>query len=231
MDDQEQEKKQDKERELRQSGDAAESGDGDGDEKEPSGGNPVKEMFLLAALYLPLGFFLWFFFASALMFPTARLFEWLLTGFFSDIYERVLQLGFQFEVQTLIILSEQVEGQTAALNIHINPMIYAWGMALLFGLIMATPLTARQRLVQLLGSFFAVTLVTVWGVFWETWVDLAFRSGPEAAQVARDAIFPMDMIALCYQLGYLMFPAVVPVAAWILMNRPFIEQHVLRGRR
>ena len=201
------------------------------DEKKSGGGNPIKEMFLLAALYLPLGFFLWFFFASALMFPTARLSEWLMTGFFSDIFERVLQLGFHLEIQTLIILPEQVDGQTAALNIYINPMIYAWGMALLFGLVMATPLTARQRLVQLLVTFVIVTLVTVWGVFWETWVDLAFRSGPQAAQVARDAIFPLDMIALCYQLGYLMFPAVVPVAAWILMNRPFIEQHVLRGRR
>ncbi len=222
---------QDHDQEQRQPPKPGEPGDANGAEKETGGGNPIKEMFLLAALYLPLGFFLWFFFASALMFPTARLSEWLLTGFFSDIFERVVQLGFHLEIQSLIVLPEQVEGQTAALNLYINPMIYAWGMALLFGLIMATPLTARQRLVQLLISFFVVTLVTVWGVFWETWVDLAFRSGPEAAQVARDAIFPVDMIALCYQLGYLMFPAVVPVAGWILMNRPFIEQHVLRGRR
>ncbi len=221
---------QEKNKEQEQPGDVAESGDAGGDEKE-SGGNPIKEMFLLAALYLPLGFFLWFFFASALMFPTARLSEWLLTGFFSDIFDQVVQLDFHLEIQTLIILPEQVDGQTAALNIFINPMIYAWGMALLFGLIMATPLTARRRLAQLLVAFVVVTLVTVWGVFWETWVDLAFRSGPEAGQVARDAIFPMNMIALCYQLGYLMFPAVVPVAAWILMNRPFIEQYVLRGRR
>ncbi len=224
-------KDQDQELEQRPAPENGEAGDADDNEQEASGGNPIKEMFLLAALYLPLGFFLWFFFASALMFPTARLSEWLMTGFFSDIFERIVQLDFQLEVQTRIILPEQVEGQTAALNLYINPMIYAWGMALLFGLIMATPLKARQRLVQLLISFFVVTLVTVWGVFWETWVDLAFRSGPEAAQAARDAIFPVDMIALCYQLGYLMFPAVIPVATWILMNRPFIERYVLRGRR
>lgn len=202
-----------------------------GDDQEAGKGNPIKEMFLLAALYLPLGFFLWFFFASALMFPTARLSDLLLGGFFPGIFEQVVQLGFQLEIQTAIILTEQVEGQTAALNIYVNPMIYAWGMALLFGLVMATPLTARQRFIQLLISFVVVTLVTVWGVFWETWVDLAFRSGGEAGQVAQEAIFPLDMIALFYQLGYLMFPAVVPVAAWILMNRPFIEKHVLRGRR
>jgi hypothetical protein len=205
--------------------------DDDGQPEDNGGGNPIKEMFVLAALYLPLGFFLWFFFASVLMFPTARLADLLLSGLFGDIFERVVQFGYQLEVETRIILPEQVEGQTAALNLHINPMIYAWGMALLFGLVMATPLKARQRLLQLAIAFVVVTVVTVWGVFWETWVDLAFRSGPEAAQAARDSIFPMNMIALCYQLGYLMLPAVIPVAAWILMNRPFIEQYVLRRHR
>jgi hypothetical protein len=198
---------------------------------EEKQGNPIKEMFLLAALYLPLGFFLWFFFASALMFPTARLSDLLLSGFFSDVFDRIVQLDFQLEIQTLIILSEQVEGQTAALNIYVNPMIYAWGMALLFGLIMATPLTTKRRLLQMFIGFVIVTLVTTWGVFWETLTDLAFRSGPEAGAAARDLGIPMDLIALFYQLGYLMLPAVIPVATWILMNRPFIEQHVLRGRR
>ncbi len=209
-----------------QSGESSQS-----QENGEQSGNPVKEMFILAALYLPLGFFLWFFFASALMFPTARLSDLLLTGLFSDIFERIVQLDFHLEIQTSIIMSQQVEGQTAALNLHVNPMIYAWGMALLFGLIMATPLTARRRLIQLAVAFVVVTIVTVWGVFWEAWVDLAFRSGPEAAAMAREAIFPLNMMALCYQLGYLMFPAVVPVAAWILMNRPFIELLVRRDGR
>ena len=35
--------------------------------------NPVREMFLLALLYLPLGFFLWFYLASALMWLPTRL--------------------------------------------------------------------------------------------------------------------------------------------------------------
>ena len=200
--------------------------------KQPSErkANPVKDMFLLAALYLPLGFFLWFFAASLLMFPTARLADWLLSGIFGSVFEQIVQLGFQLEVQTSVILERQVDGRTAAVNIYINPMIYAWGMALLFGLIMATPLSLRRRLLQMAISFAVVTLVATWGVFWEALVDLAFRSGPEAAAAARDLGLPMNMIALCYQLGYLMFPAVIPVATWILMNRRFIEDEVL-GRR
>lgn len=193
-------------------------------------GNPVKEMFVLAALYLPLGFFLWFFMASGLMYPTSRLVEWLLTGLYPDLFERVVQLGFRFEVQTAIVMPQRVDGRVAALNLDINPMIYAWGMALLFGLVMATPMRVLRRLAQLLAGLLVVTLVTTWGVFWEVWRDLAFLLGPQAAAAVQSTALSPTAIALCYQLGYLVLPGVVPIAAWILLNRPFIER-LVRHRR
>jgi len=201
------------------------------DQTEERADNPVKEMFILAALYLPLGFFLWFFLASGLMFPTSRLVDWLLTGLYPDIFERVVQLGFRFEVQTSVILPQQVDGQQVALNLDINPMIYAWGLALLFGLAMATPARGLRRVLQLLIGFVVVTLVTTWGVFWEVWRDMAFLMGPQAAAAVQSTNLSATAIALCYQLGYLMFPGVIPIAAWILMNRPFIEQLVESRRR
>jgi len=191
---------------------------------EEDGGNPVKEMFLLAALYLPLGFFLWFSFASALMWLPARIVGLALTGLYPELFERVVQLGFKLEIQTAIRMERMVEGKVALLNTAVNPMIYAWGMALLFGLIMATPMSARRRMLQLLVSYLVLSLVIVWGVFWETWTDLAFRMGPEAAAAVAGAGMSPTLIALCYQLGYLMLPAVVPLAIWILMNRPFLER-------
>ena len=197
---------------------------------EKNKGDPIKEMFLLALLYLPLGFFLWFVAASALMFPTARLADLLLSGIFGDVFEQIVQLGFKLEVQTSVVMERLVEGRQVAVNLFINPMIYAWGMAVLFGLIMATPLSIGQRFKQMLIGFFVVTLVTTWGVFWETLTDLAFRSGPEAAAAARGLGLNMNIIALFYQMGFLMFPAVIPVATWILMNRRFIEKDVLKGR-
>ncbi|MGY6555618.1 MAG: exosortase H-associated membrane protein [Wenzhouxiangella sp.] len=204
-------------------------------DKRPEGGpdgqkqgDPIREMFVLALLYLPLGFFLWFLTASALMFPTARLADFLLSNIFSGVFEQIVQLGFKLEVQTSVIMERLVEGRQVAVNILINPMIYAWGMAVLFGLIMATPLSIRDRVKQLLIGFLVVTLVTTWGVFWESLTDLAFRSGPEAAAAARDLGLNMNLIALFYQMGFLMFPAVIPIATWILMNRRFIERDVLR---
>ncbi|MDT8410460.1 MAG: exosortase H-associated membrane protein [Wenzhouxiangellaceae bacterium] len=201
------------------------------DAEEPEDGNPVREMFILALFYLPLGFFLWFYLASALMWLPARLLDWVLTTFFPDLFERVVQLGFHFEIQTLIQLERRVEGQVALLNNDINPMIYAWGMALLFGLTMATPMKAARRALQIFIGYLVVSLVTVWGAFWETWTDLAFKLGPEAARAVAESSLSPTMIALFYQLGYLMLPAVVPLATWILMNRPFLEKVVMTRDR
>jgi len=190
----------------------------------------VREMFVLAALYLPLGFFLWFTFAGALMWLPARIAELALTGLHPELFERVVQLGFELEVQTLIRMERMVEGQVALLNNDVNPMIYAWGMALLFGLTLATPMAGKRRVAQLLWGYLAVSLVTAWGVYWQTWTDLTFRLGPDAAAAASIAGLSPTLIALCYQLGYLMLPAVVPVVAWILMNRPFLERLAFRPR-
>lgn len=197
---------------------------------EQEQGNPVREMFVLAALYLPLGFFLWFSFGSALMWLPARLAEWLLTGLHGQLFDQVVQFGAQLEVQTLVRMQRMVDGRVALLNNEVNPMLYSWSMALLFGLIMATPMSGRRRLAQLGIGYLVLSLVTVWGVYWQIWTDLAFRLGAEAAAAVASSGPPPTVIALCYQLGYLMFPAVVPVVAWILMNRPFLET-IAFGRR
>ncbi|MBS3742871.1 MAG: hypothetical protein KGY48_00820 [Wenzhouxiangellaceae bacterium] len=207
--------------------------DGRDDERD---GNPVKEMFLLAALYLPLGFFLWFSFGSALMWLPGRMLELALTGLFPELFERVVQFGREFEIQTAIRMEQMVDGRIALLNLPArdsgaNPMIYAWGMALLFGLIMATPMSAGRRALQLAVSYLVVSLVAVWGLFWEVWVDLAFNIGAEGVRAVAEAGLSPTLIALCYQLGYLMLPAVVPLATWILMNRPFLERVAFDHRR
>jgi hypothetical protein len=187
-------------------------------------GNPVREMFILAALYLPMAFFIWFSFSSALMWLPGRVLDMVLTGLYPSLFDDVVQFGFRYEVQTAIQLPQSVDGRLALLTLQINPMIYAWGMALLFGLTMATPTTIKRRLVQLVVAYLLISLVAAWGAFWETWMNLAFQAGEPGAAAAAAAGLAPTLIALMYQLGYLMLPAVIPLAAWILMNRPFLER-------
>lgn len=190
----------------------------------------IKEMFLLAALYLPMGFFLWFFMASLVSFPAARLSDFILGLLFPRVFDGIEQIGYMLEVGTSIPSSIEVG---ALVGTQINPMVYAWGMPLIFGLVMATPLSVRQRLLQCLIGFSLIVVVQVWGVVWEALRDLFFilpQAEPNVRQIVGRLSIPPAAVALCYQLGFLILPAVAPIAAWILMNRRFLEDNVIRGR-
>jgi hypothetical protein len=53
---------------------------------------------------------------------------------------------------------------------------------------------------------------------------LAFNFGPEAHQMVVDAGISDELIALCYQLGVLIFPPLAPVIIWVLANWKLVEQ-------
>ena len=123
------------------------------------------------------------------MLPAGLVSEQLLVLLYPDIFQQIFQADFMFEIQTSILVPNPEGGEDLLLTWDVNPMIYAWGMALLFGLIMATPMKARWRLLQMLIGYTVVSLVTIWGVFWEVWRDLAFLFGPDVRAVVDASSF------------------------------------------
>ncbi len=67
-------------------------------------------------------------------------------------------------------------------------------------------------------------LIQVWGVVWQALKMLAFNFGGDAHQVVAGAGVSYELIALCYQLGVLIFPPLVPIILWVLANWTLIEQ-------
>lgn len=107
----------------------------------------------------------------------------------------------------------------------VNSLIYGYGLALIWGLIMATPLSTRRRLLQMAAGWLAIVLVQVFGLATNALVVAMQYLGLDA--VAAQGINP-ELLAASYQFGYLILPAVVPVVLWVLMNRTAIEE--LTGR-
>ena len=211
-------------RERRQSDDK-----GPGQDDALDARRAARELFLLAALWLPLGFFLWFYLADWLVWPVGRIASAILSGLMPDAIDGLQQLRHSFDVYTLIPAERLVQGRVALLTWSVNPMIYGYGVPLLFGLIMATPrLTALQRTLQMIFGYAILVLVQVWGICWEVLKDMALKTGPLAARVVSELGVPDNLIALCYQLGYLIMPAVAPLMLWILMNRRFLDQYIAR---
>ena len=191
--------------------------------------SPVKSLLLWALIWLPLCFSIWFYLASLFVAPTGLLLNRILPAVAPQTFVEVFQDGYVFDVQTRVpyrIQQGADAGKIGALAITVNPMIYAYGLPLLAGLVLATPLSVRRRAIQIGAGVAVIILVQTWGSAWEALKTVAFSLGPQGtALIQRDGV-NREVIALCYQFGYLILPAVVPIALWLGMNRAFIQSLV-----
>ncbi len=210
--------------------------------------NPLREMFLFALMYLPMAFFLWFVLASPLTFPLTILVDAFMTQFFPDLVIGIDQVTCIqqlsactsgqaiIEMQVLTsagvpadVLAQAEAGRIPVMELTLRPLIYTYGIPLLAGLVMATPLTIKQRCIQISIGLLALLPVQMWGVVWEIFKIFYHQLGPAGIE-AMEAYSWMNenMVALSYQFGYLIFPALAPVIVWVSLNKNFLESLVLK---
>lgn len=192
--------------------------------------SPLKELLLGALLWLPMCFFLWFWLASPLVLPVTWLSGLALHVALGDLIADVTQFGYVIEVTTRIrpaIAAADGEG-VPVVALDVNPMIYGYGLPLFTGLTLATPMAVRRRLVQILIGYAALVPVQAWGVFWQVMRTVGLDLGEPGTEAVRQAGFNLELIALCYQFGYLILPSVTPVVIWVLGNRAFLERLIAR---
>lgn len=187
----------------------------------------LKSFMFYALLWLPLAFFIWFYLASFFVAPVALFLDWLLPALMPQLFDAVSQQGYTLDMETLIALPPAMVGgrEGALATISVNPMIYGYGLPLFAGLIMAAPGRTRIQLLQILLGWVVICLVQCWGVSWRALKVLAFDMGE---QISASVPLPNEVIALGYQLGYLILPALVPVVLWIALNPGFLRLLVER---
>jgi hypothetical protein len=189
----------------------------------------VRAVGLRAVLWLPLSFFIWFAFASPLVWPVIHMAKVAMLSFWPSLFSEIAQNGHSMEVTTRVLVNQTApDGRSGIGELVLiqNPLLYGYSLPLFSGLAMATPLGFRRRLVQ-----FAIALTVIWlaqafGVVAETIKVLAFDSGAPGANAVTAAGISPNPAALAYQFGYLILPAVTPIALWVGLNRDFIESLV-----
>lgn len=209
--------------------------------------NPIRQFALKALLWLPLVFVVWFILAPLWVLPAVLVAKQVLLGVWGDLFTEIARGGELLDASGRVIgradylvsLTTSVTvrvpagpdgpGGIGVLEPTINPMVYAYSLPLFGGLAMATPLSSGRRFVQLALAFVVIWLALAFGIVAESLKTLAFDAGDSgAAAIARAGLAP-NAIALAYQFGYLILPAVVPVALWIGLNRGFIDLLVRSG--
>ena len=207
--------------------------------------SPLKRFMLGALLWLPLAFFVWFWFASAFSWPVIQMAKLVLLhawpGLFSavsqgadllDAHGRILgHPGYLMQLTSAVLVNASAPGMPARfgfLEPVVNPMIYGYALPLFAGLVLATPLTRWQRFAQIAGGALIIWLAQTFGVVAQSLKSVCLDAGPAGLEAAHRAGLSLDLIALAYQFGYLILPALVPAVLWIVFNRTFIETLISR---
>jgi hypothetical protein len=202
--------------------------------------SPLQRFFLAALLWLPLAFFFWFAFAAAFAWPVIALAKLVLLQAWPTLFTAIGQgadlldaqghvlahPGYLMQITSGVLVNAAPAGAPphfGFLEPVINPMVYGYALPLFAGLVLATPLTRLRRLRQLAIGMPLIWCAQALGVVAESLKSLALDAGPAGAEAAQRAGVSLEFVALCYQFGYLILPALVPVALWIVLNRSFIE--------
>ncbi len=114
-------------------------------------------------------------------------------------------------------------GKTAEILITLDPLAYGYGLALFAALLLATPDEYRQWWHWVIGLV-ALWLVQLWGLSFELLKNLFFDlpAGLSAGPTLDETL--KNLVALGYQFGYLIAPAVVPVALWMVLQRRWLAE-------
>ncbi len=187
----------------------------------------VKFFLLKVTLWLPLAFAAWYYLSIMHVAPIAWVSDLVLSGFFPGAFSNVFQIGNLIEIDTAFdtALISKAPGPAGTIVFDINPLIYGYGLPLLTGLILASPGEIENKILKVLAGGIILLPFQAWGVAFDAFKTLYFKLGPQVAQQSYDAIgLPPDAIALGYQLGFLILPAVAPILVWIGMHQKFISQ-------
>ena len=188
----------------------------------------LSELLILACLWMLLGFMLWFYLSAFHGYPARIAVDAILSQILgSHFHQVVVDPGqhFLFQVETTIPFTFR-DGTTEALGFIVNPLVYSYGLPLLFGLVMGSDVSWLRKGMILLIGYVTITAVQIWGVVWQSLKMLAFNFGSQTHQIVQEAGISDSAIALGYQLGSLILPALAPIFVWVLMNRPLVEQFV-----
>lgn len=188
----------------------------------------LSELLILASMWMLLGFMLWFYLSAFHGAPARLASEAILSHILgSDFYRIVVEPNqhFLFQVETQIQFTFR-DGTTDALGFIVNPLIFSYGLPLLFGLVMGSDVSWLRKVVIMLIGYVVITLVQIWGVVWQSLKMLSFNFGEQTHAIVLSHGVSDASIALGYQLGTLIFPALAPIFIWVLSNRPLVEQFV-----
>ncbi|MBC7622526.1 MAG: hypothetical protein H7232_03980 [Aeromicrobium sp.] len=177
-----------------------------------------KQFVLRTFLWLPLCFSAWYFSAPYLAAVVGRLAKLLVNQLTTGVVSAMEQTGPMLVFVTTIKVTPS-PGQLAFLIPEVNPLLYTYGSALFLALMLAE----RAKSWKIILGVLALMPFQSWGVAFDLLAQIGIQLGPEVSAQAGLTGWRLEVIALGYQLGVLIFPCLVPVVLWATSSRVLQE--------
>lgn len=182
-------------------------------------GPSLAKFVLLVLLWLPACFAAWHLGAArhaSLAAAVAGFWvEQVVPGLVSGIERSGVAIVFVTEIEV-----RPAPGQVAVLVPEVDPRPYTYGLALFVALMLAS----RARPWKILLGAALLLPFQGWSIAFDFLAQVGIRQGAEIAAKAGLWNWRGELVALGYQLGTLMFPAVVPALLWAVLDRGFIAR-------
>lgn len=109
-----------------------------------------------------------------------------------------------------------------ATGFTLNPLSFGYSLPLFLALLLATPLPHK------FSKLFIGTLIIL-SLQWLSLVScvlksLTFEMGAVLQQALQWSALQLDVIALSYQVGFLLLPMIAPLVVWALLSQSFLSQ-------
>lgn len=189
----------------------------------------AKEFLLKTMMWLPVTFFVWYMAATLFSFPAIFLSDLILPLLMPGVIEGVDQQGYWVDIVTQLNV-QAANGQTGQFVFSLNALKYGYGFPLILSMMLATPESIYNKLDNMTYGLLVVVGAQTWGVCFEALSSLLLKTGREiTAQVEATLGYVssewfLNIIALGYQLGFLILPAIVPIAFWVLRHQGLLER-------
>ena len=190
---------------------------------------PLMAFLLRTLLWFPVAFFVWFYIASLLTLPLAAMVRPIILSLCPEWIEAIEQQAYLLNVVTRFPPPPSVAvppGQEPIVIFTINPLIYGYSLPFFVALTLAAPSDGMDKSLKILLGAVLLLPVPTWGVVFDIMKTLSFDLDPTIATKLGMQRWHLEAIALGYQFGYLILPAISPVIIWIAMHRQFVASLV-----
>jgi hypothetical protein len=193
--------------------------------------SPVSRFFWRVFILLPVCFAIWYYYGNFLMLPASYAVSLIVPALFPDMVSSINPFGSNLNVVCAFAppasqIPAAPEGKVAELFFELNVMKYAYCIPMYSALVLASPGEEKKKWAHWLMGLIILWITLAWGISFDVLKTILFGLGEEIgiSQQARFSNWQVQAIALGYQFGYLILPAVTPLVLWIGFYREFLAE-------